>query len=64
MIIIYLIIVMKKNLKKVAQEALEEAKLRNKNKKDTKKTKEFNGPKGPEPTRYGDWEKKGIVYDF
>ena len=28
---------MKKNLKKIAQEALEEAKLRNKNKKDTKK---------------------------
>ena len=55
---------MKKNLKKIAQEALEEAKLRNKNKKDAKKTKEFNGPEGPEPTRYGDWEKKGIVYDF
>ena len=29
-----------------------------------KKTKEINGPSGPEPTRYGDWEKKGIVYDF
>ena len=26
--------------------------------------KEINGPKGPEPTRYGDWEKKGIVSDF
>ena len=26
--------------------------------------KEFGGPKGPEPTRYGDWEKKGICYDF
>jgi hypothetical protein len=25
---------------------------------------ENNGPKGPEPTRYGDWEKKGIVSDF
>lgn len=25
---------------------------------------EINGPKGPEPTRYGDWEKKGIAYDF
>jgi hypothetical protein len=22
------------------------------------------GRKGPEPTRYGDWEKKGIVSDF
>ena len=26
--------------------------------------KEVNGPKGPEPTRYGDWERKGIVSDF
>lgn len=22
------------------------------------------GPKGPEPTRYGDWEKRGIASDF
>jgi hypothetical protein len=26
--------------------------------------KELGGPKGPEPTRYGDWEKKGIASDF
>jgi hypothetical protein len=26
--------------------------------------KEVNGQKGPEPTRYGDWEKKGIISDF
>ncbi|HEX4303560.1 MAG TPA: DUF1674 domain-containing protein [Rhizomicrobium sp.] len=25
---------------------------------------EQGGPKGPEPTRYGDWEKKGITSDF
>ena len=25
---------------------------------------EVGGPKGPEPTRYGDWEKNGIVSDF
>lgn len=25
---------------------------------------ERGGPKGPEPTRYGDWEHKGIVSDF
>ncbi len=25
---------------------------------------EKNGPKGPEPTRYGDWEKKGLISDF
>ena len=25
---------------------------------------EKNGPKGAEPTRYGDWERGGIAYDF
>ena len=28
------------------------------------KKKEVGGPKGPEPTRYGDWEKNGICHDF
>lgn len=27
-------------------------------------TGEIGGPKGPEPTRYGDWERKGRVIDF
>ena len=26
--------------------------------------KEIGGPSGPEPTRYGDWEKKGLASDF
>lgn len=26
--------------------------------------KEVGGPSGPEPTRYGDWEKKGLTSDF
>jgi len=26
--------------------------------------KEIGGPKGPEPTRYGDWEQKGRCTDF
>jgi hypothetical protein len=26
--------------------------------------KEIGGPKGPEPTRYGDWERKGVASDF
>jgi len=26
--------------------------------------KEVSGPAGPEPTRYGDWEIKGIASDF
>ncbi len=28
------------------------------------KKKEIGGPSGPEPTRYGDWERKGICVDF
>ena len=26
--------------------------------------KEVGGPQGPEPTRYGDWERNGICSDF
>lgn len=26
--------------------------------------KEIGGPKGPEPTRYGDWERNGRCTDF
>jgi len=26
--------------------------------------KEYGGPKGKEPTRYGDWEKNGRCVDF
>ena len=29
-----------------------------------KDQKEYGGRKGPEPTRYGDWEKNGIISDF
>ncbi len=28
------------------------------------KPPEQGGPKGPEPTRYGDWERGGRAYDF
>lgn len=27
-------------------------------------TAEHGGPKGKEPTRYGDWENNGICWDF
>jgi len=30
----------------------------------TTPTKEYGGPKGKEPTRYGDWEKNGRCIDF
>lgn len=26
--------------------------------------REIGGPEGPEPTRYGDWERKGRCIDF
>lgn len=29
-----------------------------------KMPKEIGGPAGPEPTRFGDWERKGRVSDF
>ncbi|MSR00733.1 MAG: DUF1674 domain-containing protein [Gammaproteobacteria bacterium] len=29
-----------------------------------KRVVEFGGPSGPEPTRYGDWEKNGRCIDF
>ena len=32
--------------------------------KEPKKQKEIGGQKGPDPTRYGDWEKNGRVTDF
>ncbi|MCC6202159.1 MAG: DUF1674 domain-containing protein [Gammaproteobacteria bacterium] len=28
------------------------------------KPREMNGPRGPEPTRYGDWERNGRCIDF
>jgi hypothetical protein len=31
---------------------------------ETPSRKEIGGPEGPEPTRYGDWEKKGRCIDF
>lgn len=35
-----------------------------KNAKTESKKQEIGGPKGPEPTRYNDWERKGRVSDF
>ena len=36
----------------------------NVNSESIKKTRELGGRKGPEPTRYGDWEKSGRCIDF
>lgn len=50
----------------VAKRALEEAEERREaqNKKQLDNPKEYNGRKGLDPVRYGDWEKKGIAIDF
>lgn len=55
-----------KVLSEAAKRALDEARERRKAEeaKAEQQAKERGGPKGPEPTRYGDWEKKGITYDF
>ena len=46
-----------------AQRALAEAAERRKTAQLTLPT-ELGGRNGPEPVRYGDWEKKGIAVDF
>ena len=50
--------------KENAKNALAEAKKRRKQEIAILRAKEKNGPKGLEPTRFGDWERKGITYDF
>jgi hypothetical protein len=47
-----------------ARRALAEAEARCASARAEEKAKEIGGASGPEPTRYGDWEKKGIASDF
>jgi hypothetical protein len=57
----------RKPLSPAAQRALAEAEARRAAAALTNaqpSTPEFQGPKGPEPIRYGDWENKGIASDF
>jgi hypothetical protein len=54
-----------KPLPPAARRALEEAAARRKAEAHAADTPvELGGPKGPEPTRYGDWEHKGVAVDF
>ncbi len=53
-----------KDLSPAAQRALAEAAARHKAAAPTPHPPELGGPKGPEPVRYGDWERKGIAVDF
>lgn len=51
-------------LSEVARRALLEAADRRAASEQAALETEHGGPRGPEPTRYGDWEKKGIAVDF
>ena len=55
-----------KKLTPAARRALAEAEARRRDAEANAKAppKELQGPKGPEPTRYGDWEAKGLASDF
>jgi len=52
------------DLPPAAQRALAEAAERRKKAKPMDLPRELGGRDGPEPVRYGDWEKKGIATDF
>jgi hypothetical protein len=52
------------DLPPAAQRALAEAAERRKKAQDAERPKEIGGRDGPDPVRYGDWEKNGIAVDF
>ncbi len=56
--------VVDQTLPPAAQRALAEAEERRKKAKELDLPPELGGRDGPEPVRYGDWEKKGIAVDF
>ena len=51
-------------LSEIARRALLEAAERRAAAEEFALQAEHGGPRGPEPTRYGDWEKKGLAVDF
>ena len=53
-----------KALTPAARRALAEAEARRQAAATAALSPEQGGPKGPEPTRFGDWERKGIAVDF
>ena len=53
-----------KDLPPAAQRALAEAEERRRAAQVLDLPPELGGRKGPEPVRYGDWEKKGLAIDF
>ena len=53
-----------KKISKQAKQALDEAEKRRRKADLIKRPLELKGRGGLEPTRYGDWEVKGITSDF
>jgi len=53
-----------KQTAEIARRALAEAEKRRQLRQNAEFPKEYGGPKGEEPTRFGDWERKGIASDF
>lgn len=55
-----------KELPEAAKRALAEAEARRSAAQEAEKNRplELGGRDGPEPVRYGDWEKKGLAVDF
>ncbi len=53
-----------KPLPPAAERALREAEARRRAASQVELAKEVDGRNGPEPTRFGDWEKNGIASDF
>ena len=55
-----------RQLSPTAQRALAEAEQRRRERAEAEKpsAKEVGGRNGPDPVRYGDWEKGGIAWDF
>jgi hypothetical protein len=54
----------RKSLPQAAQRALAEADSRRELDAANALPRELGGRDGPEPVRYGDWEKKGLAVDF
>ena len=54
----------KPDLPAAALRALAEAEERRRATPPAEFPPELGGRKGPEPVRYGDWEKKGLAIDF
>ena len=53
-----------KTIPLAAQRALAEAEARRLTAKEQQLQVELGGRDGPDPVRFGDWEKKGIAIDF